>query len=375
MFSKRPRLLPALALLLLCAGGCALDTGDGSRFAPEKNPSLSQFYAGRFSLGAAVEPAQLETAEGKLLGWHFNSLVAENAMKPLELQPAEGRFDFSGADRIVAFAQRHGMKVRGHTLLWHERTPEWFWQGADGRPASRRLLLERLRAHIHATVGRYRGRVYAWDVVNEVIDPAQKNCLRDDNWFQRVGPDYIDWAFRFAHDADPSARLFVNDFETTNLDKRECLLWVVKGLRERGVPVHGVGHQMHISIDSPGAREIDETLGKFAALGVENQITELDISFYRSPGQRLPGSESELLARQGARYEELFRVFLAHADVTAVTFWGISDANTWLVRGRFAGRGDKPLPFDADQQPKPAYWGVLRALSISGVAMSKPAQK
>lgn len=365
----RLRLRPVLAFFFVLVGGCVFVGGEKTQPGPERRQSLAQVYAGKFPVGAAVEPWQLETAEGRLLAWHFNSVVAENVMKPQSLQPVEGRFDFAAADRIVDFAARQGMKVRGHTLLWHEQTPDWFWQGADGTPASRALVLERLQQHIRTVVGRYRERVYAWDVVNEVIDPSQKNCLRADNWFKYVGADYIDWAFRYAHESDPSARMFINDYDTTEPLKRECLLRIVKGLLDRGVPVHGIGHQMHINIENPSAQQVDDTLAQCARLGLENQITEMDMSFYTPSLSRLPGSEADLLARQRARFEELFNVFLAHPDVTAVTFWGISDAHTWLNARQSSVTGDKPLLFDAEQQPKPAYWGVVNAASKRKAAL------
>ncbi len=344
-----------VALFAVAVNGCALIGID--RIPPEVSrfPSLAGKFAERFAVGAAVEPTQLDSAEGSLLRWHFNSVVAENAMKPPRVQPAEGRFDFSGADRIVEFAERRGMKVRGHTLLWHEETPQWYWEGANGAPASGDQVLERLRRHIRAVVGRYRGRIYAWDVVNEVVDYTRPDCLRDDRWLRVVGPRYIEQAFRYAHEADPAAKLFVNDYDTTEPRKRACLERVVKELLARGVPLHGVGHQMHVDLDKPSGTELDETLTRFAALGLENQVTELDLT----RGAHAAGADGELLARQAARYEELFAVFVRHPDVKAVTFWGISDAHTWRNAGRAAGT-DQPLLFDAGQRPKPAYFAVAR---------------
>jgi endo-1,4-beta-xylanase len=247
------------------------------------------------------------------------------------------------------------MKVRGHTLLWHEETPQWYWQGAKGAPASADEVLERLRRHIQAIVGRYRGRIYAWDVVNEVVDYTQPDCLRGDRWRRVVGPRYIEQAFRYAHEADPQAKLFVNEFDTTEPRKRACLERVVKDLLARGVPVHGIGHQMHVDLDKPSAADVDETLTRFASLGLENQVTELDLTL----GPDAAGAPQELLARQAARYEELFAVFVRHPDVKAVTFWGISDAHTWRNAGRAAGI-DQPLLFDVAQRPKPAYFAVAR---------------
>jgi endo-1,4-beta-xylanase len=352
-----PLLRSALLAVMLAAflQGCT---------APEpasSTPSLAQAYRGRLRLGAAVEPGQLNTPEGRLLAAQFNSVVAENVMKPSRIQPSENEFHFAPADAIVDFAQQHSMTVRGHTLLWYKRTPDWFWSDKDGQPASRDLVLSRLRQHIETVVGRYKGKVTSWDVVNEVIDPAQPDCLRHDQWLQVVGPDYIDWAFRYAHAADPDARLMINDYSTTLPAKRLCLQRVVQGLLARGVPVHGVGHQMHLSIFEPAVAEVDETLAVFARLGLENQITEMDMSLYQRHAYLLSDSLDRLLPLQGQRYEALMKVFLSHPELTSVTWWGISDAHSSRNAGWDWWRSDAPLLFDSQQHPKPGYWGVLKA--------------
>lgn len=328
---------------------------------PSPSPSLAQAYAGRLKIGAAIEPSQLSSAEAPLLAAHFNSIVAENVMKPADIQPAEGRYNFAPADQLVAYAQGHGMAMRGHTLLWHLRTPEWMWTGRDGKPAGREVVLARLKSHIETVVGRYKGAVYAWDVVNEVIDADQPNCLRKDKWYAATGADYIEHAFRYAHAADPKARLYINDYSTEEPAKRQCLERIVKGLLARGVPVHGVGHQMHVSVYGPSVEAVDESLTTFARLGLENQVTELDVSLYRYQAKALEGGEDNLLRLQGERYAALMKTFLAHPELRAVTIWGISDSHTWLNHGEYAGRHDSPLLFDRAQQPKPAYLGMLNA--------------
>ncbi len=327
---------------------------------PSSLPSLGNTLKGRMNVGAAVEPEQLRSLPA-LLSSQFNSLVAENAMKPSRLQPQEGRFEFAAADAVVSFAAEHTMAVRGHTLLWYKGTPDWFWTTRAGRPASRDLVLSRLQTHIDTVVGRYHGSVHAWDVVNEVVDPAQSDCLRHDQWWSVVGPDYIEAAFRFAHAADPEARLYLNDFSTTEARKRKCLVRVVRGLQARAVPLHGIGHQMHVSLYYPRPAAVDRTLRLFANLGLENQITELDMSLYRKDRKTLSDSRSNLLKMQGARYRALMRVFLAHPDVNAVTWWGVSDAHSWRTS---AAKIDEPLLFDADNCPKPAFWGVMDAVGV-----------
>lgn len=343
------------AALTMLLGAAALQA------AGQEPPSLAKAYEGRLKIGAAVEPSQLASAEAPLLAAHFNSIVAENVMKPADIQPKEGAYNFAPADKLVAYAHGQGMAMRGHTLLWHLRTPEWMWTDSDGKPATRALVLARLKSHIETVVGRYKGAVYAWDVVNEVIDDKQPNCLRKDKWFAAVGDDYIEQAFRYAHAADPKARLYINDYSTEEPAKRQCLERVVKGLLARGVPVHGVGHQMHVSVFGPSVEAIDESLSTFARLGLENQVTELDVSLYRHQAKSLSDSEQKLQQLQGERYAALMKVFLAHPELRAVTLWGISDSHTWLNHGEYEGRHDAPLPFDRQQRPKPAYTGMLNA--------------
>lgn len=333
---------------------------DETQHPPAVAESLADAFRGRLKIGAAVEPAQLTEADGSLLVRQFNSVVAENAMKPADIHPREDTYNFAPADTIVDFAQRHHMAIRGHTLLWHKRTPDWFWIGKDGQPASRELVLERLRQHINTVVGRYKGKVYAWDVVNEVIDASQQNCLRNDKWMQVVGPEYISAAFRDAHAADPFARLFINDYSTHEPAKRDCLVRVIKGLLADGVPIQGVGHQMHISIYWPSVSSIDSSLTAFAQLGLENQITELDMSLYQHKDYRPATSLQQRLTFQGQRYGAVMALFLAHREVTAVTWWGVADDHTWLNVGNDVPGDDQPLLFDRSQQPKPAYWETLR---------------
>jgi endo-1,4-beta-xylanase len=329
--------------------------------AAQETPSLAKAYEGRLKIGAAIEPSQLTSAEAPLLAAHFNSIVAENVMKPADIQPNEGAYNFAPADTLVAYAQGRGMAMRGHTLLWHLRTPEWMWTDKNGNPASRDLVLARLKSHIETVVGRYKGAVYAWDVVNEVIDEKQPNCLRQDKWFAATGEDYIESAFRYAHAADPKARLYINDYSTEEPAKRQCLERVVKGLLARGVPVHGVGHQMHVSVFGPSVESIDESLTTFARLGLENQVTELDVSLYKYQAKSLSDTEEKLVQVQGERYAALMKVFLAHPELRAVTLWGLSDSHTWLNHGEYEGRHDSPLLFDRQQKPKPAYFKMLDA--------------
>jgi endo-1,4-beta-xylanase len=351
--NARARCVATLAALAMTS--CSIAPPDITSYAP-----LSRLYAARFPVGAAIEPWQLDGREGALLAWHYSGVVAENAMKATRLQPEEGRFSFSDADGIVAFAERHGMRMRGHTLLWHEETPGWVWRAGDGSAAHPALVLERLRTHISTVVGRYRGRVHSWDVVNEVVDPSGPGCLRDTAWLRVIGPAYLDAAFHAAHAADPGARLLLNDYETADPARRECVLRLATSLRARGVPLHGIGHQMHVRLDGPSPEAVDATLAAVAALGLDNEITELDMTLGPASTR---GLEALLLEKQARRYAELFRVFARRPDVKAVTFWGVSDAHTWLNMKRAKSDPDRPLLFDAAQRPKPAYHAVAAAAS------------
>ncbi|KTS79507.1 hypothetical protein NS274_01670 [Pseudomonas oryzihabitans] len=345
-----------LSLGLLNASAVALAADSET---PAATRSLAAAYGGRLKIGAAIEPSQLASPDGALLAQQFSSVVAENAMKPLQIHPQEDRYVFGPADAIVAFAQRHGLAIRGHTLLWGSHTPDWFWQGDDGQPASREQVLQRLRQHIATVVGRYRGRVYAWDVVNEVIDANQPGCLRNDRWLQVGGPGYLAEAFRAAHTADPQARLFINEFNTHEPAKRDCLARVVKGLLAEGVPVQGIGHQTHISIYWPSLAAIDQSLTTFARLGLENQITELDMSLYQHHDYRPTLTLQQRLGLQAERYRDLLAMVLTHPEVTAVTWWGVADDHSYLNNQPGVPGDDQPLLFDRQQRPKPAYWAVL----------------
>ena len=324
-----------------------------------------------FPVGAAVWSGDLSGEHAALLKKHFVSITPENAMKWQFLRPSEGVFDFTQADALAAFAAENHLRMRGHTLVWHQQNPAWLFKDATGReleanPADKRLLLERLRSHIRTVVSHYKDTVYAWDVVNEVIDPAQPDGFRRSRWFAITGTEYIDVAFRTAREASPGAELFVNDYDTTNPAKRLYLLALVRDLKRRGVPVDAVGHQMHVHMDYPPIESFVETVRMFSALGVDNQVTELDVSIYAGPGDKssLAAVPPETLLRQGYRYRDLFAAFRSlKGQLSGVTFWGLADDHTWLRQHPFP-RLDLPLPFDANFSPKFAYWGIVDPASL-----------
>lgn len=325
-------------------------------------PSLREVFAEHFRIGAAITPSAFENdAQRELLSRHFNSVTAENIMKPAALSSMEDYYNFSAADSMVDTAAKAGIAARGHTLLWHQQSPSWFFEGEDGGAAKPAVVRKRLEKYITDVVGHFKGRIYAWDVVNEVIDPQQPDGYRRSPWFQMLGPSYIETAFRAAQAADPGAKLFINDYGTEDPRKRRFLYDLIKRLKANGVKIDGIGHQMHVNIHYPPAQSIDETLALFAKLGLENQITEMDVSVYTNMTQSYGRDEdiprSELI-EQAKRYRELFKVFLKHKSLTSVTFWGLSDLNTWLTSWPIH-RPDQPLLFDKQLQPKPAFWAIV----------------
>ena len=327
-------------------------------------PSIHETLSQYFSVGAAIALPDITGVHSELLKKHFNSVTAENAMKWGSLEPAEGKIDCSIADALVGFAVANHFRVRGHTLVWHKQIPAWVFKDANGKdllptPENKTLLLRRLDRHIREVVSHFNEQVYAWDVVNEVIDPNQPDGFRRSPWFQITGTDYIDEAFRVAHEVAPSAKLFINDYDTTNPKKRAFLYKLVRDLQSRGVPINGIGHQMHSNIATPSAEALVETVNGFSALGLDNQITELDISVYTDAKSRYLDIADELLIRQGYRYRDLFQAFRElKGKISSVTFWGMADDHTWLKHFPITRR-DLPLPFDEQLQAKYAYWGIV----------------
>jgi endo-1,4-beta-xylanase len=324
--------------------------------------ALRAAFDGAFLVGAALNSAQFserDTLGVSLVKAQFNTITPENALKWASLHRSPGVYDFSLADQYVAFGERHSMFIVGHTLVWHKQTPSWVFQDSSGNPVSRDTLLARLRDHILTVVGRYRGRIKGWDVVNEALN--DDGTLRQTPWLTIIGPDYIAAAFRFAHEADPGAELYYNDYSLENAPKRRGALDLIRRLRGEGVPVAGVGLQGHDHLDWPTPAQQDSTIAAFAALGVHVMITELDIDVLPPDlnpyPDSLPDSMQQALAQ---RYAALFAVYLRHADaITRVTFWGVSDRDSWLNNWPVRGRTNYPLLFDRLHRRKPAFEAVI----------------
>lgn len=331
--------------------------------------NLKDHYKNYFPIGVAVSPRALKTDEGGLIIQQFNSLTPENAMKMGPIHPRETEYYWKDADSIIAFAQQHQMKARGHTLCWHNQTPSWLFVDNNGKQVSKEVLLQRLKEHITTVVSRYKGKIYAWDVVNEAISDKPGEFLRPSPWLQIAGEEYIAKAFQWAHEADPNALLFYNDYDEISSIKREKIVRLIKSLQAKGIPIHGIGLQGHWAINEPSKEQLDSTLQQFASLGLQLQITELDISVYRkehSARERKPEDTNtaftpEREQQQLDKYKmafELFRKYGKH--ITGVTFWNISDRRSWLDNFPVRGRKDYPLLFDQNLQPKKAFWEVVR---------------
>jgi endo-1,4-beta-xylanase len=290
------------------------------------------------------------------------------------IHPQENRYNWRDADAIVDFAARHGMRVRGHNLCWHEQTPPWLFRDSTGAPVTKEVLLQRLKDHISAVVGRYKGRIYAWDVVNEAIDDDSTKFLRNSPWYRICGDEYIAKAFEYAHAADPQAQLFYNDYNTERPEKRERVYRLLKQLVDAGVPITGVGLQGHWSIYEPLAQQLQAAIDRFSSLGLKVQITELDVSVYpweKFRRARRPDEQDtftpDLEQRQADQYKMIFSIFRANAapaapsrKITGVTFWNVTDCNTWLDNYPVPGRKNYPLLFNTDGQRKKAYWDVVK---------------
>jgi endo-1,4-beta-xylanase len=344
------------------------------RAGPSGIPSegLKDYYQHYFPIGVAVSMRSVIGPDTTLILREFNSVTPENAMKMGPIHPQENQYNWKDADAIVNFATAHGMRIRGHNLCWHEQTPGWLFVDSRGDTVSKAVLLQRLKDHITAVVGRYKGRIYAWDVVNEAVADENSNdtsgILRNSPWYRICGEEFVTRAFEYAHAADPSAQLFYNDYNTERPDKRERVYRLLRKLVAAGVPVTGVGIQAHWSIYEPSGEDLRASINRFSSLGLKVQITELDISIYpweknrraRRPGE-LDAYTPELQQRQAEQYKDIFSVFRDYKTVlNGVTFWNVTDKHTWLDQYPVPGRKNYPLLFDTAGRQKKAYWEVVK---------------
>jgi endo-1,4-beta-xylanase len=341
----------------------------GVTLTPHQDVALKDLMPKETVIGVAINQRQFDgtdKAAVDLITAQFNQISPENVLKFQSTQPAADRYTFDAADRYVEFGLSRKMQVVGHNLVWHMQTPAWVFTAADGQRADRDALLERMRDHIHTVVGRYKGRIHGWDVVNEAID--EDGSMRKSPWQAGIGDDYVAKAFEFAHEADPGAELYYNDYNLEKPAKRAGVIKLVKDLQARGLRIDGIGNQAHWRLETPAVGEIEEALADLHRAGLKVMYSELDINLLPPTARDanpalanpyvsgLPDDVQQALAK---RYADIFGVIVRHREVVSrVTFWGLSDADSWLNRGRM----NYPLLWDRQRQPKPAFWAVVEVL-------------
>ncbi len=343
-------------------------------------PTLKDAFKNDFLIGAAVKPSQFcesNAVESALVKRQFNSITPENVLKWESVHPESGKFDFSLADRYVEFGLKNKMFIVGHNLIWHSQTPAWVFQDDKGNPVDRDTLLARMREHILRVAGRYQGKIGGWDVVNEALD--EDGTLRQSRWEKIIGEDYLLKAYQFAHEADPQAELYYNDYSLEHTNKRAGAVALIRKLQSQGIHLAAVGLQGHYTMDWPTEQELGETIETFSKLGVKICITELDVNVLPSASgyqgadismnfssraelnpytNGLPESVQQKLAQ---RYAGLFSVFMNHRrEIERMTFWGVTDGNSWLNDWPIKGRTNYPLLFDRAGNAKPAFAAVIQ---------------
>ncbi len=342
--------------------------------------SLKEAFKNKFFVGAALRTGfENNQNDIKLARHQFNSIVSENCMKSGEIHPKEDEFFWTDADKFVAFGEENNMHIIGHCLVWHSQTPDWLFVDDDGNDVSREVLIQRMKDHIFAVVGRYKGRVNGWDVVNEALE--NNGSYRQSKWVKIIGEDFIELAFQFAHEADPEAELYYNDYSLNHPEKREGAVRLIQKLQNKGIKVDAIGMQAHYRFDfSP--EQFEASIRSFSETGVNVMISELDVSVLPWARKRasanitdkeayrqkynpyVTGLPDSVAAKQAELYRDLFKILIQHNDVVSrVTFWGTNDGNSWKNNFPVRGRTDYPLLFDRNYEPKPAYYEVINLIT------------
>lgn len=347
-------------LAAACAGGTT----------QTKEIGLKDVVGNKFLVGAALNVRQssgADTSSLKIVKRHFNSIVAENCMKSEEIQPREGEFFFDETDKFVNFGIENNMSIIGHCLIWHSQCPDWFFTDDKGNNVSPEILRQRMKTHISTVVGRYKGKIKGWDVVNEAI--VEDGSYRKSKFYEILGEEFIPLAFQYAHEADPNAELYYNDYGMNVKGRREGVVKLIRSLKEKGLRIDAVGMQGHMGMDYPDIKEFEESMLAFAAEGVKVMITEWDMSALPTARQSANISDTVAFRKSlnpypdalpdsvntawNKRMDEFFTLFEKHSDiVTRVTAWGVSDGDSWKNDFPVRGRKDYPLLFDRNYQPK-----------------------
>lgn len=325
--------------------------------------TLKEAYKDYFYIGAAAHEKGLETHKD-LLQTHFSSMTCENEMKHMSVAREMGEYDFTVADKMVNFAKANDMQMRGHCMLWHAQTAPFLYKNADGTFLSRDELIANMKKHIHDYAQHFKGRIDAYDVVNEAICDQAEPFLRKSFWTEIIGDDFLDLAFEAAALEAPDAKLFYNDYDETDPQKSEKIVKLIKGMKERGVPISGIGLQSHFNGSNMNLENIRRAYEKYASLGLDIHITELDVSvFDHITDKRTDVSEptAEMIKTTADFYEEFFKILRNYKEVVkSVTFWGIADDYTWLDNFPVRGRKNWPLLFDVNHKPKEAFYRVTQ---------------
>ena len=344
-----------------------------------KAQGLKDAYKDYFTIGVAVNKRNLaDPAQTAIIKKEYNSITAENDMKPQPTEPRQGQFNFNNADRIANFCRENGIRLRGHCLMWHAQIGEWIYKDAAGNLLPKEEMFRRMRDHIHTVVGRYKDIVYAWDVVNEAMtdDKNAEDPYRQSPMYQIAGDEFIAKAFQYAREADPNALLFYNDYNETDPVKSRRIFEMVKKMKANGVPIDGIGMQGHYNIYGPKEDEIDAAITLYKQVVSHIHVTELDVRANEEMGGQLRFSQegmevSDSLKQHLAdQYARIFRALRKHKDVIDnVTFWNLSDRDSWL------GARNYPLLFDSDYQPKQAYQTVMNMSDPLWAPPVKPAPR
>jgi endo-1,4-beta-xylanase len=358
------------------------------RGAVATQPALKDAFKNDFYIGAALSLDQINGKDPEamaLVAKQFNSITPENILKWEEVHPEPDRYNFEAPDRYVAFGEKHGMHVIGHTLVWWHQTPDWVFQDKNGGPVTREVLLERMKEHIFTVMGRYRGRIRGWDVVNEAINAD--GSWRQSRWYKILGEEHVAKAFEFAREADPQAELYYNEFDLENRPKCEGVVRLIKGLQAKGVKMDGIGIQGHWFLDYPPMEEIEHHFNVLGELGPKLMITELDIgvlpyypleskivdiSSFDTESQKKHnpypnGLPDEVEQKLSKRYADLFSLLRKQRGrFGRVTFWAVDDKQSWRNYWPITGRADYPMLFDRHGRPKPAFDAVVKVGSQKG---------
>lgn len=347
--------------------------------AQKSDNSLKKAFQNKFYIGTAMNLDQIHGTDTKsvdIIKKQFSSIVAENCMKSMYLQPQEGQFFFDDADQFVEFGDKNKMFIIGHTLIWHSQAPDWFFTDKNGNNVSSEVLKQRMKYHITTIVSRYKGRVKGWDVVNEAI--LEDGSYRKSKFYEILGEEFIPLAFQYAQEADPNAELYYNDYNEWHPGKVKTVTQLVKKLKAKGIRIDAVGMQAHIGMDSPSIGEYEKAILDYAKAGVKVNITELDISALPSPwgtsaniSDKVQYDEKMNPYRNGLpkdvqiqwenRYEDFFKLFLKHKkNIRRVTLWGVSDNLSWKNDFPIKGRTDYPLLFDRQYKSKPIVGKLIR---------------